>query len=255
MTVDQATLARVNLFALLRNIEDLTELDEEARLALGGRRVSVGFYVDGAAPDGGRVRGRLDFEGGRARFARDEGGGSIRLWFPRPERLSGMVAGTASPIPVAGLARIGFLTGPFTKAADRLGAVLRGEPADRAGAVLKTTLTFYAAAFACAEIANGDPRGREAASRMAPGPMLVHIENGPAVTVEKKDGRVACWKGAPAKPRAVMRFADFDAAAGVLGGTLDAFAAIATGKLEMRGYIPIVESFDKFLGLVPAYLS
>jgi hypothetical protein len=56
-------MANVNLYAVLRNIEDLVTLDAEAGKLIAGRREAIGFSVHGGP------RGVLSFDG--------KGGGSF----------------------------------------------------------------------------------------------------------------------------------------------------------------------------------
>ena len=47
---DERTLAAINLHAILRNLEDLCQLDEDARALLKGHELKIGMRVPGLDP-------------------------------------------------------------------------------------------------------------------------------------------------------------------------------------------------------------
>jgi hypothetical protein len=51
-----------------------------------------------------------------------------------------------------------------------------------------------------------------------------------------------------------MVFADLEAAGSLLRGELDSYAAIGAEKLELGGFVPLLDNLNKILGLVPRYL-
>jgi putative sterol carrier protein len=52
-----------------------------------------------------------------------------------------------------------------------------------------------------------------------------------------------------------MEFADIDTAGGVINGTLDAMTAVSTGRLETKGHMLMLDSFNKIAAILPRYLS
>ncbi len=250
---DPATMANVNLYAVLRNIEDLVTLDEEAGKLIAGRREAIGFSVHGGP------RGVLSFDGkGGGSFVRGAAKTSISLWFSGPEHFNSMVAGSGSPIPLKGLTKLSFLTGPFTMLTKRLESYLRPSPealADPAIFKATTELTLYTAGFALAEVGNADPVGMLNAGRIPDGIIEIGIKDGPAVSLTAKGGCLSAAKGRTGKARASMTFADYQAASGVLGGRRDAMTALGLGEVAMSGFIPMLEHMNKVLGLVPRYLA
>lgn len=52
-----------------------------------------------------------------------------------------------------------------------------------------------------------------------------------------------------------MEFSDLETIEGILRGTLDSFAAIGSGKLRIKGRIPMIVNLNKILFLVARYLS
>jgi hypothetical protein len=52
-----------------------------------------------------------------------------------------------------------------------------------------------------------------------------------------------------------MVFADLESAGALLRGELDSYSALGAEKLAMGGCVPMLDNFNKLLGLVPRYLS
>ncbi len=250
--VDQATMARVNLFAVLRTLEGLPAHDEATRKIAEGRREVIQFTV------GGVGKARLAVGGGKIEFLPGGGGATINLWFPDAGKLNAMFAGTGNPIPIKGLTKIGYLKGPFTTLTDRLTHYLRARPEllkDAKYRAANAELSLHTAFYALSEIANHDPDGRLNAARMADGGVLVAARGGPAVTVLAKGGRLETRKGEAAGVRARMVFASLDKAGAMIRGEMSSYAAIGAGDLALGGYTPLIDHMNKVLGLVPRYLS
>lgn len=249
--VDQTTLARVNLNAVLRALEDLPAWDEAAKKVASGKRETIQFSV------GGVGAARLAIGDGKIAFCHGAGPCTIKLWFPKPENLNAMFAGTGNPIPLKGITKIKYLTGPFTELTDRLGHYLRTTPEllkEEKYRLANASLSLHAAVFAMGEVANSDRDGKLNAARIANGQIHVAAKSGPQFTIAVDGGKLACSKGEPAKMKAKMVFSDLEAAGNVLRGELDSYAAIGALKLELGGFMPMLEHLNKILGLVPRYL-
>ena len=249
--VDQTTLARVNLNALLRTLEELPAHDSQAREIATGKRETIQFSV------GGVGAARLAIGDGKIRFLAGPGACSIKLWFPKPENLNAMFAGTGNPIPLKGFTKISYLKGPFTTLTDRLGYYLRTTPEKlkvKAYRDANAALSLRSAVFAMGEIGNSDREGKLNAGRMSDGEILLAAGGGPELTVAAKGGKLVCSPGAPAKARARMVFSDLESAGALLRGELDSYAAIGAEKLILGGYVPLLDNLNKILGLVPRYL-
>lgn len=250
--VDQTTLARVNLFAVLRALEELPAYDEEARQIAVRRHEIVHFAV------GGVGSARLEIGNGKIGFHPGGGRSTVALWFPNAAKLNAMFAGTGGPIPLKGFTKLGWLTGPFTTLTERLSRYLKPSQellAESAFRVANSVLSLHVAAYAMAEVGNFDPDGRLNASRMADGGLLVSAEGGPALTVVAEGGRLTTVKGVSAKARARMVFSGIDEAGAMLRGELSPYAAIGAGKLALGGYTPLIDHMNKVLGLVGRYLG
>ena len=103
---DPATLAYVNLFAVLGTIPYLCDLDKEAAELIRGRTVSVGFAVKGGP------EATLFFGSGKCRMAPGTDRCQVKLPFSSCEKFNGLIDGTVTPIPSKGFTKIGFLPAP-----------------------------------------------------------------------------------------------------------------------------------------------
>ena len=250
--MDQYTLARVNVFALLRCLEDLPTFDAQAREIAGGKRETIQFSVSGVGA------ARVAIGEGKIEFSPGGGPKSINLWFPKAEAVNAMFAGTGNPIPLKGITKVGYLKGPFTTLTDRLGYYMRATPEllkDKSFRDANASLSLRAMVYALAEIGNSDREGRLNAARMPDGEVLLAAKGGPELTLAAKGGSLESRKGAPARFRAKMVFSDLDAAGALLRGEMDSYTAIGSEKLELGGFVPLLDNMNKILGLVPRYLK
>lgn len=253
MKRDSMVLASINLHAVLRNIEDLCRLAPEARKLISGSRTAIRFSVPGIRPL------TLDFRNGECKASDDPGAEyNMKLRFTNPEHFNGMVDGKRNPIPTRGFRHLGFLKDKFTKLAEILTSYLRPDPArlqrDPEFRRRSTILTAYTAFYALSEIARLDPLGRITAARIPDGDILVEAEE-LAINLEVAGGRLQTKKGRLEYPDALMYFDSIDTANGILGGTLDSYACIGSGRLTLSGRIPMLDNLNKLLSQVAGYLS
>lgn len=249
---DELTMACINLHSILRNLEDLCELDSEANSLIRDKNISIQFSVKDLP------KALLSFKNGKCTMVKGEGPHDIKLYFKSPEHFNQMIEGQANPIPLRGLTKIGFLKNEFIKLTDILTYYLK--PTDE---LLKdpnyekinTILTAYTAFFALAEIGNNGKLGKLNASRISNGAISISILNGgPSISIIVKESRLQAKKGAEDNARALMTFDSFKTANEVLNGKVDSYTCIGNGKLVIRGYIPMIDNMNKLLAQVPAYL-
>jgi len=246
---DELIRAHLNLYAVLQNLEDLVKLDPET-----GGRVSIQFTVlngpsawlafrDGACTHG---RGRRPSP-------------DIRLFFISPRHLNRMFDGQATPIPLKGFSRLGFLKNEFTRLTERLTHFLRPGEADLRdpGYVeVNTALVLNTAAYAVRELATVEPTCRAIASRIPDGTLRMEVlPDGPAVSLTFGDGDIAIRKDRSVQPTARMVFRDLQAANDMLSGRLDGFQAVASGAVALQGMIPIIDNVNLILDRVEHYLA
>ena len=249
---DSTTLAYINLFAVLKDMEILCELDDTAKkLASPKKPVSIGFNVRGGP------KATMRFENGACTV--HEGlPGRVKLWLPSPEALNLMVDGKKTPLPYGGFFQLGFVLKNFMQLSDLLGGYLRATPEkllDRAFFEKSTTMMFYLVAHALSVIGNYDSLGKIGAAKIPDGSIAMEIQNGPAAEILVKNGRMETLSRKAEHPRAYMIFADFDTARGLFDGSVESMSALAAGKIVMKGFIPMIDNLNKLLSRVAVYLG
>lgn len=249
---NQSTLAYINLNAVLRNIQDLCRLDTEAKAMIQGVREAITFNIRG----GGRAT--LVIRDGQCKMTTKKVKDTIHLYFTSCEHFNKMVDGEANPIPLKGLTKLKFLTGTFMELTKRLEYYLRPEPElleDPAFKLIHTELTLYTAAYAIGAIGNQDPVGHKVAGAIPDGIIAMEIGGGPAVSIQVKQGHLNVVQKKADNPRSIMAFSDMDAAYGLLSGEVDSYTSIASEKLMLSGFIPMLDNLNKLLFKVSEYLK
>lgn len=248
----QDALAYVNMFAVLKDIEVLCEVDDEAKkLASPAKPISISFNV------GNGPQATLSFENGKCTM-REGLGGQIKLKLTSPEAFNLMVDGKKNPTPYGGFTKLKFLMNDFTKLTDILNKYLRADEKslkDRKFFEKSTTLMFYLVANALSALGNNDELGKLSASKIPDGSIAMEIVGGPSAEIVVKGGHMTTYNRKAEKPRAYMIFADFDTARGLFDGTTESMSALASGKIEMKGYIPMIDNLNRVLGRVGVYLA
>ncbi len=246
--------ARLNLYAVLRNLEVLPELDADAAEMIRSWRLTVSFSVHGGPA------ATLKFSEGRCRhYAACPPQPDVKLFFLSPSHLNGMFAGDANPVPLKGLSKLRFLKHEFSALTRRLDYFLRpgpetlAEPAELRAHVLLMLLTgvfavphLVALDSIAAEIAAATPRGSL---------QFVVDTEGPVVHLVYDNDHIEAQRGPLERPSALMCFADWSSAHRVLSGRLDAFTATGKGLLRLNGTIPLIDNTCLIMDRVAGYLA
>lgn len=251
--MDNVTKAKINLFAVLRNLQDLCTMDSVAADLIKNVNISVQFNV----PDAGT--GTLRFADGKCVFERGKGPATLKLWFLSPEHFNKMIGGGKTVPLFINVFKVGFLLDTFMKLADRMAYFLK--PTDE---LLKepeyfkinTYLTAYTAFNALCEIGNSDEVGKIIATRIPSGDIQLRIIDGPemALTITE-DHKLIARQGATDNPRALMQFGSLKVANDILNGKNDIFSGLGAGEFLMKGFIPMLDNMSKLLSLVSRYLK
>lgn len=252
--LDPRVLAHLNLHAVLGTLPLLCARVPAARDLLAGvhRPVTVTFTVLKGGP-----RGSLTFTADGVSSGAAPGGVQVRLVATSPAHFNGVVAGTAQPVPVAGPAGLKFLTGVFTPLSEVLSRYLEPTPEALADPVFRadsTVLTLRTVAAAVAVVANEDRSGRVSAGNTPDGAVDLEVGDDVRFQLRFTDHAASFVDRPTAPPRAALRFADLDVAAGVLAGDLSAFACLGEGTVAMRGMIPMVDNVNRMLDRAGQYL-
>lgn len=246
------TKASINLYAVLRNLEELCRLDESSRALVRASRQSVRFEVrDGPSAT-------LVFADEACVMREGEGACSIKLYFRSSEHFNLMMDGKANPIPVKGFLKLGFLTKEFTGLTKRLEYFLKPTPSlleDPQYFGIHTALLLNTAAFAVACIGNGDPVGQAIAARIPDGIIAISVrESGQQVFLRAERGRLAAMKSTNEAPRAFMIFDTVQATNDALSERVDVHELIVREKLQLKGLLPMVQNMSDLLSKVPQFI-
>jgi hypothetical protein len=245
------TMAYINLFSILRNIEDLCRLDEKAKALIKDVDLSIGFTIKNGP------KAALVFKNGQCKFVQGKIRTTLKLYFTSYEHFNKMMNNQANPIPIKGLSKISFLTGTFTELTNRLEYYLRPDESllnDEQFKKVHTELLLYTAAFALTQFGNEDPIGKSIAQSIPDGVIAMEVKQGPAIQINIDNGHILTKKGNAESPRARMDFSDMDSAFGLLSGQVDSYTCIASEHLALSGFIPMLENTDKLLFHISAYL-
>ena len=218
--MDNVTRAKINLFAVLRNIEDLCTMDPVSADLIKGVDLGVEFNV----PEVGSAV--LTFKDGKCKFTRGKGKSALKLYFTSPEHFNNLIAPPIDPktgkpkmvIPIF-----------YTKLADRLSHYLQPAPEEKEKLLqdpayfeANTILTAYTAFYAMSEIANSDFTGKAIARRMPDGVIACAVGGTDlAVNITVKNHHFVTNKGQVKDPRATMIFGDLQFAHDLLNSVPD----------------------------------
>jgi hypothetical protein len=255
--------ARLNLFAVLPNLEDVVRDDPEMRALVADARVNVRFTVargpgttvrfgDGVCSVGPPpTRG----EAGRAGAP----GPTIRLAFASASHLNKMFDGKGQPIPLGGFTHLGFLTRQFTQLTDRMAYYLAptDELLEHPGYLaMNTLLTLNTAAFAVPVLLGHDPECVPLRHGLSQGTVVIKVlPDGPAVSLVCGASGVLPVKGELTHPSALVLLKDLRTASDFLAGKLDTFVAAVTGDVQLRGRVAMVDTLALVLDRVGKYLQ
>ncbi|NLL56580.1 MAG: hypothetical protein GX242_05165 [Clostridiales bacterium] len=249
--MDNVTKAKINLFAVLRNIQDLCELDDVSKDIIKDEKTSVSFNV----PDVGTAS--LIFKDGKCTFVPDQSKAQLKLWFNSPEHFNKLIDGEKTIPMFINIFKVGFLLNTFTKLADRLSYFLKPTEEllkDRKYFEINTILTAYTAFFAMCQIGNSDEVGKIVASRIVDGDIACGIPGGIQVTINVTNGVMSARLGGSENPRAVMEFADLDFAHDLLNGKTSSYKGLGEGKFLIKGKLSMLDQVSKLLTMVGHYL-
>ncbi|HDP79318.1 MAG TPA: hypothetical protein ENN21_00585 [Spirochaetes bacterium] len=246
--------AHLNLFAVIKNLEDLCACDSEMKEKIRDWDISIQFSVSGGP------RACVIFKNGECSVVRGKcPSAKVLLYFTSPAHLNKMFDGKANPIPLKGLTKLKFLTKDFPVLTEKLEYYLKPTDALLKNSdylALNTRLTINTAAFATAELAEMDPVGIIAASHMRDGDLLIKVlPDGPSAHVNFEKGRARARKGDAARPMSAMLFKNLAVANAMLNQKVDAFTAVALGDVMLRGQIGMIDSLGLILDRIPVYLQ
>jgi len=252
--LDQKTLAYINMYAIMGTLENLCELDPEARALLTNKKpISLAFDVK----DGPKAT--LTFSNGRVCLTPGVlGDASIKIPVGSCEKFNAVVDGKATPIPVKGFRYINFLLKDFDALTKRLEKYLRASEedlADPAFAERSTILMLYVISVALSQIGDYDEIGKFSASHIPDGDVQFSVKGSVGATIRVKDHVLSTIKERPENPRALMEFESLALARALFDGKINAVASIGEGTIAMGGMINMIDNLNRILDRVALYLA
>ena len=258
--------ARLNLLAVLPNLEDVVAGDAEMRALVSDARLTIRFSVAGGLSTSVR------FADGVCTVGPDHGpppvvaggpaggpGPTVRLAFTSAAHVNKMFDGASQPIPLWGFNHLGFLKKEFAELSDRMAYYLT--PSDELLShpgylAMNTLLTLNTAAFAVPVLLAHDPDCMPLRHGLTQGTIVIKVlPEGPAVSLVCGVSGVIPVKGELPHPSALVLLRDLPTASAFLNGKLDTFAAAVTGEVQIWGRIGMVDTLGLVLDRVPKYLT
>ena len=252
---DNKIKARLNLNAVMRNLEELPSLDKEAADIIRDWSLSIRFTIRGD------ISAYLSFSGGKCKYDTETTAtADVSLFFVSPGHLNAMFDNKAMPIPVRGFSKLRFLKNEFPKITNRLEYFLKPEDSllkNPEYVRVNTALSLYTAAFSICELVQLDPISKLVGDHTPTGTLQLNVlPDGPyAYVVYDGKGCVTAFRGQATNPMASISFRDCQTANQLFNGKLDGFSAIALGDLKLKGLIPLIDNTNLILDRIPLYLQ
>jgi len=250
----QIIKAGINLYAILKNLEDLVALDKTSQELIRGKNISIQFVVKNGPAAWVKFQNDACTVGqGKMKNP------SVKLWFTSPEHLNKMFDGNANPIPLKGFTKLGFLQKEFTQITEKLEYYLKPELVENPTEEylkINTRFTLTVATFSLSEIAKYDKKAKLTASHIPDGKIeMTVLPDGPSVYVVVEKGNITAYKGKADKPDAIMAMKDDKTANDFLTGKSNPFKAIASGDVMIKGLLPMLDNLSLILDKVEHYAS
>lgn len=248
-------MAFVNAYGVLATLENLCEIDDEAKAICKGLKKPVALCFD--VTDGPCVTYTFSADG--CKMSEGDFGCTCKMKFASPEKFNALIDDSKPGIPAKNMVQVlSFLLGPFTKLTDLLTKYLmpnEEDLKDRAFFEKSTILTMYTIGGAICALGNNDEISKLSASYIVDGDIQMGITDAVYVTVRARDHKLSLIKEKPDTPRAVMEFKTIDLANALFNGTASTMAELCAGNIYMSGMINMIDNINRILDRVAVYLG
>lgn len=255
MAKESKAMAFVNMYGVLATLENLCEIDSEAKAICAQLKKPVSLCFD--VHDGPCCTLHFSKEG--CILSEGSYGCTCKMNFSSPEKFNALIDNSKPGMPVKNAPQVlAFLLGPFTKLTDRLTKLLmpsEEDLKDRAFFEESTILTFYTIAGALSALANNDSISKQSALYTVDGDVQMGITDVCYATLRVRNNRFETIKEKPDTPRAIMEFNSIDLAYGLFTGTASTMAELCAGNIYMSGMISMVDNINRILDRVAVYLG
>lgn len=248
-------LAFVNAYGVLATLENLCQMDDEAKAVCEGLKKPVSLCFE--VTNGPCVTYNFTAEG--CKMTEGDYGCTCKMKFTSPEKFNALIDDSKPGIPVKNVAQVlSFLLGPFTKLTNILTKYLMPSEDDlknRDFFEKSTILTMYTIGGAICALANNDSISQKSAYYIVDGDVQMGITDACYVTIRCRDHQLELIKEKPDTPRAIMEFKTIDLAFGLFNGTASTMAELCAGNIYMSGMINMIDNINRILDRVAVYLG
>lgn len=255
MVKEAKAMAYVNMYGVLATLENLCEIDEQAKSVCASLKKPVSLCFD--VTDGPCCTFHFSKDG--CKMSEGSYGCTCKMNFASPDKFNALIDDSKPGVPVKNITQVlAFLLGPFTKLTNRLVELLKpSEEAlkNRAFFEESTILTFYTIAGALSALANSDSISKQSALYTVDGDVQMGISDVCYATLRIRDHHFETIKEKPDTPRAIMEFKTIDLAYGLFTGTASTMAELCAGNIYMAGMISMVDNINRILDRVAVYLG
>ena len=249
------SMAFVNAYGVLRTLENLCDMVDEAKAVCRELKKPVSLCFD--VTDGPCVTYNFTKDG--CKMTEGDYGCTCKMKFASPEKFNALIDDSKPGVPAKNPVQVlSFLLGPFTKLTDILTKYLMPSEEDlknREFFEKSTVLTMYTIGGAICALANNDKISMLSASYIVDGDIQMGITDACYVTNRARDHKLELIKEKPDTPRAVMEFKTIDLANALFNGTASTMAELCAGNIYMAGMINMIDNINRILDRVAVYLG
>ncbi len=253
MSVEEKIKAGVNLYAVIKNIEQLVVLDPEIKELVKNWKISIEFRVKNGPVASIRFKdGKCEVIKGKFRKV------DVVLFFFSEAHLNKMFDGNANPLPLKGFTRLGFLDKEFSKVTDKLEYYLKPTPEllkDENYMRINTIFTLVTAINALPVIMEFDPKAKLTGSHLTDGSLFINVENGPSAFVKTGPNFLEVEEGDSEKATCEMTLRNINIANQFFSGEVDIFSALAKQDIKINGQTYLLDNIGLILDRIPIYVS
>lgn len=255
MLKDAKALAYVNAYGVLATLENLCELDADAKAICQGLKKPVSLCFE--VVNGPCVTYNFSKDG--CKLTEGDYGCTAKMKFASPEKFNDLIDNAKPGVPVKGVVTVlSFLLGPFTKLTDILVKYLRPSDEDLKNEEFfkkSTILTLYTIGGAICALANNDKICKISAGNTCDGDIQMGVKDEVAITVRVRNNEFSLIKEKPDTPRAVMEFKTLEVASKLFRGEASGMGEVCAGNIRMAGMINMIDNVNKILDRVAVYLA
>jgi len=253
MSIDEKIKAGVNLYAVLKNIEELVVLDQDIKQLVKNWKISIEFRVrNGPVASISFNKGICNVIKGKLKKV------DVILFFMSESHLNKMFDGNANPIPLKGFTKLGFLDKEFSKVTDKLEYYLKPTEELLSNSVyqqINTIFTLTTAINALPVIMQFDPKAKLTGSHLTKGALFINVENGPSAFVHTDKNYLEVGKGTPKDASCEMLIKDISVANKFFSGKVDVFSALAKQDIKIVGQTYLLDNIGLILDRIPIYIN